>query len=89
MLSKVLLFIFLLICFLFMAQPSLQFSPLKVALKAPFQAAGWILIFLGVACVSYNERKQAQADEHVKINKIIKQAIEEKRKEEGNAEAIK
>lgn len=83
---KVLICVCILLLFLFIAQPSLQLSPFRFSMKTPFYSLGWLLIGLGVAFISYSERKDARAEEHQKINGILEQFIKQKKQEEVSNE---
>ena len=84
MVTKIIVCSMLVLLFLMLANTTVHVWPwpLRISMKTPLQAIGWIFIIAGVSCISYSDTQQAKADEHEKINKIIKQAIDEKRKEE-------
>lgn len=62
MLEIILLVVFVIAAFLFIGDTEITFSPFSFKMNAPLNAAGWILLSIGVALISANARQKGHRE---------------------------
>ena len=62
MLEIITLVIVLVLGFIFLGDTEITFSPFYIKVNAPLNAAGWILLSIGVALISANSRQKGHRE---------------------------